>query len=188
MRSRRTVDETSLGGRELHKLASGVDLLLLDVDGVLTDGRFRVSANGEETKEFHARDGLGMRVALDAGLGLGLVSGRRSRAVEARALELGLSEVHLGVSDKLVVVREIMLRLGIEAARVGYVGDDLVDVPVMRQVGFAVAVPDADEVVRRHAHFVSTRPGGGGAVREVIELILRARGQWDAVLQRFGAD
>lgn len=165
--------------------ARQVDLVLLDVDGVLTDGKILMDSSGGELRAFHARDGLGVRLGQRGGLLFGIVSGRESRIVRDRAEELYITEVHQRVFDKAEKVAEIRERLGVAAERVCYVGDDLVDVPVMRKVGFAVAPADASPEALAAAHYVTTRGGGDGCVRELVDLLLRARGKWEAVTERF---
>ena len=165
-----------------HKLR----FLLMDADGILTDGRISVGPDGTEWKHFHARDGLGLKIAQKAGLGVGLISGRRSDAIERRARELRFDEIHQGVADKLRLFTALLERRGLEAAEVAYVGDDLVDIQVMMRAGLAFAVPEAPEDVRRVAHYVTRVAGGHGAVREVIEVVLKARGAWAAILETYG--
>lgn len=169
----------------LEERLARVSLLLLDVDGVLTDGRIFIDDLGHETKAFDVTDGHGLKLVQRAGVEVGLVTGRRSRTVEHRARELGIREVQQGVKDKLAVVRGILERRGIVPESVGYVGDDVVDLPVLLQVGLAVAVADAPAYVRERVHWVTGRPGGRGAVREVCDAILRARGAWDTVTRRY---
>ena len=160
-----------------------VELLLLDVDGVLTAGGIVLSAGEDgsssaEWKEFHVRDGLGLAVWRRAGKQAVLMSGRVSPVVERRAADVGITEVLQGVTDKGIAVRELMARRGLAAEQIAFVGDDLIDVPALRQVGLAVAVADACPDALAVAHHVTQRPGGQGAVREVIERILRCQGLW----------
>ncbi len=171
----------------LEERLARVDLLLLDVDGVLTDGRVVIDDDGVETKAFDVTDGHGLKLLARAGVEVGLVTGRRSRVVEHRAAELGIREVHQRVLDKLVVVREILTRLDIPPDRVAYMGDDLVDLPVLTQVGVGITVADAPAYVRDRVHWVTDRPGGRGAVREVCEAVLKARGSWGAVTAKYFA-
>ncbi len=159
-----------------------VQWLLLDVDGVLTDGTIVLDDQGGETKAFHVRDGSGIKLLQAAGVGVGLVTGRRSRVVEYRAQELGIAEVHQGVKDKLAVFREFLARRELLPEAVAYVGDDVVDLPVLLTAGLAVTVADAPACVRERVHWVTERPGGRGAVREVAEAILGARGAWERLL------
>lgn len=169
----------------LDERLARVELLLLDVDGVLTDGRVILDDRGVETKAFDVTDGHGLKLLQRGGVAVGFVTGRRSRVVEHRARELGIREVHQGVKEKLPVVRAILARRGLAPDRMGYVGDDVVDLPVLLQAGLAVTVPDAPEYVRHRVHWVTRRPGGRGAVREVCEAVLRARGAWDAVTAKY---
>jgi 3-deoxy-D-manno-octulosonate 8-phosphate phosphatase (KDO 8-P phosphatase) len=168
--------------------ARGVRLVLLDSDGVLTDGRIIVTSDGTEARCFDVRDGFGIRTGRAAGLSFGVISGRESPALTSRAKELEFEEVHQRVHDKLALVREILARRGLEPQAVCFVGDDLIDVPAMRYCGLAVAPADAIEEVRAVAHHVTEREGGRGAVREVIDMLLRASGSWDKVTERYFAE
>lgn len=162
-----------------------VALILMDVDGVLTDGRIRYPDSGGEIKTFDARDGAGLVLARRAGLRTGLISGRGGPAVRRRAQELGLSEIHLKVKDKLAAYLRILKADGLDDAQVCYIGDDFVDLPVLARAGLSVAVADAHPEVLRRVDFVTAAPGGRGAVREVIDAILQAQGRWDEVLGWF---
>ena len=159
--------------------ASRIKLLLMDCDGVLTDGRIWLFDNGEEQKGFHTRDGLGLELWHRAGLSSGIISGRRSSAVERRAQALGMSFVRQGVTEKVQAFLEIVDHAGVTGEEVAFIGDDLVDIPLMIRSGLGVAVADAAPETRAHAQYVTSVPGGYGAVREVIELILKAQGRWD---------
>lgn len=169
--------------------ARRVRLLLLDVDGVLTDGRIYLLPDGSgglvESKAFDVADGAGIVLARQAGLETGIISGRDSPVVTARAHELGITEVHLGVRDKAAALDRVVQSTGISTDAIGFAGDEIVDLPVMRRVGFPVAVQNAPEEVRAHAAFVTSAPGGRGAVREVIELILKSQGKWDSLVRAF---
>jgi len=173
----------------LTERARRVRLLLLDVDGVLTDGRILFMPDGSgglmESKSFHVADGAGIALAHSAGLGTGLVSRRTSPAVTERARELGIDRVHQGVGEKAAAVEAIAAEAGVSLDAVAFVGDDLVDLPAMLRVGFPVAVENAPEEVRSRAAYVTEAPGGHGAVREVVEVILRAQGKWDQVIGEF---
>jgi 3-deoxy-D-manno-octulosonate 8-phosphate phosphatase (KDO 8-P phosphatase) len=158
--------------------AARIRLLVLDVDGVLTDGVLVYGASGEETKRFHVRDGLAIQAARRAGLEIAVVSGRASAAVTRRMSELGIVEVHQGVADKESLLRGLLARLGVKAAETAVMGDDLLDLPLMRIVGLAMAPSDAVPEVRRAAAWVSRAAGGHGAVREAVELLLRSRKVW----------
>jgi 3-deoxy-D-manno-octulosonate 8-phosphate phosphatase (KDO 8-P phosphatase) len=154
---------------------SAIELLVLDVDGVLTDGSLYFSGRGEALKVFHARDGYGITLLLGSGVAVAAVSGRRSAAVTARMRELGVRHVVQGCRDKLAALKTLTRRLGIAPRACACLVDDTLDLPLMSAVGFAAAVADAHPVVLAAAHWVSSAPGGRGAVRELIDAILRAR-------------
>ncbi len=165
--------------------ARRVALVLMDVDGVMTDGRLVLLGSDREAKAFDAKDGVGVWLARRAGLRTGLISGRGSAAVLRRANELGMDEVHLKVEDKLGAYRRILKRRGLTDAEVCYIGDDLVDLPILEQVGMSVAVADAHPEVLRRTRFITRARGGRGAVREVIDAILRAQGKWTTIMGWF---
>ena len=160
-------------------------LLLLDVDGVMTDGRIFFDNNGVETKAFDVRDGHGLKLLQRAGLQVGIITGRHSRVVEIRASELGIGILYQGVKDKIRPYEEILDSLGIGDEQAAYVGDDIVDLPVLRRVGFAATVADGSEDVKPFVHYVTEARGGRGAVREICELILRQTGCWAQVTNRY---
>jgi len=159
--------------------ARHIKLLLMDCDGVLTDGRIWLFDNGEEQKGFHTRDGLGIELWHRAGLRSGIISGRNSTAVERRAQGLGMSFVVQGVKEKVQAFDETVAHAGVTNEEVAFIGDDLNDIPLMLRSGLGVAVADAAVEARERAHYVTKLVGGQGAVREVIELILKAQGRWD---------
>lgn len=163
-----------------------VRLLLLDVDGVLTDGRLFYGAEGEALKAFHVRDGLGLRLAMAAGIRVGIVTGRRGPALAARCRDLDITLIFDGVRDKAAVLDTVAAHTGLSPDRMAFVGDDLPDLPLMARVGLAVAVADAEPELRRQAHLVTLRPGGGGAVREVCRRLLEAQGHWPAIARAHG--
>jgi 3-deoxy-D-manno-octulosonate 8-phosphate phosphatase (KDO 8-P phosphatase) len=164
----------------------GIRLLLLDVDGVLTDGRLVYSGpTSKDVKVFDVKDGLGIAMLTDSGTMVGILSSRESRVVNQRAAELGIKIVHQDAMDKVAVYERIIESANLVDDEVAYMGDDLVDVPVMRRVGFAAAPADAAPDVVRHAHYVCARGGGRGAVREVCEMLLKAQGAWEAVEERY---
>lgn len=163
--------------RDVMSRAAGVQLVVFDVDGVLTDGRLYLGNDGDEYKAFHIRDGHGIKMLLDAGVEVALISGRRAGSVERRAADLGIRHAYLGVADKVAAFDTLLARLGLTAAQAAFVGDDLIDLPVMRRAGLAIAVRDADAFVQRHADWRTPSRGGRGAAREVCELVLAARGQ-----------
>ena len=170
---------------EVERRAARVQLLLLDCDGVLTDGRITPVAGGDELKSFYTHDGHGLVMLHRAGLRSGIISGRTSRLVEMRASDLGVSFVRQGALDKLEAFEGLMSEAGVEPDRAAFVGDDVVDIPLMRRCGLAVAVADATPDTRAAAHYVTRLPGGFGAVREVCELILKAQGRWDELMRRY---
>jgi 3-deoxy-D-manno-octulosonate 8-phosphate phosphatase (KDO 8-P phosphatase) len=163
----------------IQERASRIKLLLMDCDGVLTDGRIWLFENGEEQKGFHTRDGLGIELWHRAGLKSGIISGRNSSAVERRARGLGMSFVVQGVTEKVEAFTETLAQAGVTNEEVAYIGDDLNDIPLMMRSGLGIAVADAALETRKRAHYVTQLAGGYGAVREVIELILKAQGRWD---------
>ncbi len=169
----------------LKSRARRVTMILMDVDGVMTDGRITLVGERYEAKSFDAKDGVALWLARRLGLRTGVISGRRSTAVLRRARELGMDEVHLKTRDKLAVYESILRRRRLSDQQVCYIGDDLVDLPVLARAGMSVAVADAHPEVRRRARFVTGAPGGQGAVREVIDAILKAQGHWNTILGWF---
>lgn len=157
-------------------------LVVFDVDGVLTDGGLYLSDSGEEFKRFNSLDGHGLKMLKASGVELAIITGRTSKCVELRARNLGISRLHQGVEDKLAAMQSLLAELKLAPEAAAFMGDDVVDLPVMRRVGLALSVPAAPQVVRDHAHYVSRREAGYGAVREVCELILAAQGTLDAQL------
>jgi 3-deoxy-D-manno-octulosonate 8-phosphate phosphatase (KDO 8-P phosphatase) len=161
-------------------------LILSDVDGVMTDGTLLLLPDGQEAKSFHVRDGLAITLAHQAGLRTGLVSGRTSAVVERRAAELKMALVRQGIKDKGAALREILAQESLAPHEVAYIGDDVVDLPVLQAVGLSAAPADAPLEVRAEAFMVMEARGGAGCLREFIEAILRARGDWERVLQSVG--
>ncbi len=168
--------------------AAGLEWLLFDVDGVLTDGGLWFTRWGEQVKRFHVQDGLGFRLAQRAGLKLGFLSGRRSRPLEVRAAELDVDEVILGSKDKLAAFEKFLAKHETTPRRVAFIGDDLPDLPVLGRCALSFAPADAAAEVRAAAHTVLSRRGGEGAGREMIELILKARGDWERLIAKFSLD
>jgi 3-deoxy-D-manno-octulosonate 8-phosphate phosphatase (KDO 8-P phosphatase) len=162
-----------------------IRLLLLDVDGVLTDGRIIYTDGGEEIKFFHVRDGQGIKMVQQAGIEVVLITGRHSKVVRHRAADLGINRVFQAVRDKIAVLVELLENLHLEPRQVAAVGDDLVDLPLFSQVGLAIAVADAAPEVRTAAQWVTSLPGGQGAVREVCELLLKTQGLWEKIMQNW---
>ena len=165
--------------------ARRIKLLLLDVDGVLTDGGIVIDHRGRETKRFNVRDGHGIRLLIRAGIQVGLITGRYSKAVIHRARELGIPMVHQNVRDKMAVYRKIKRQTGLDDEEIAYVGDDIVDRPLLRQVGFAVTVKDCWEDLKEVVDYVSRLEGGRGAVREIAELLLRAQRKWGKIIREY---
>ncbi len=170
---------------EIERRAARVKLLLMDCDGVLTDGRITLVGDGDEEKSFHTRDGHGIVLLHRAGLASGIISGRTSSLVERRARELGMRYVRQGTWDKIKDFGELLAEAGVTEHEVAFVGDDVTDIPLMQRSELAVAVADAVPEARAAAHFVTQLPGGHGAVREVTELILKAQGRWSELMKRY---
>ena len=171
--------------KDWKKRAQAIRLLLLDVDGVLTDGRIVYDGRGQELKSFDIKDGQGIKLLQQAGLKVGILSGRKSSAVNLRARELGIDLLLQKALDKAKAMEKIIRKGNIRAEQICFVGDDLVDLPVFSWVGFAVAVADSVKEVKENAHYITHCPGGRGAVREVCELILKVQGKWEAVTQKY---
>jgi len=167
---------------------SKIKLLLLDVDGVMTDGRIIYDNDGGEFKTFDVKDGHGLKLVQRAGIQVGIITGRQSEVVSIRAAELGIDLVYQGVKVKLEPFREILDKLSLSPDEVAYVGDDIVDLPVMRQVGFAATVADAVDDIKPFADMVAKRCGGRGAVREICDYILKESGRWADVAQHYFED
>jgi 3-deoxy-D-manno-octulosonate 8-phosphate phosphatase (KDO 8-P phosphatase) len=170
---------------EIERRAARVKLLLMDCDGVLTDGRITLLENGDEQKSFHTRDGHGIVLLHRAGLASGIISGRTSSLVERRARELGMRYVRQGTWDKIKDFGELLAEAGVTDHEVAFIGDDVTDIPLMQRSALAVAVADAAPETRAAAHYVTQLPGGHGAVREVTELILKAQGRWSELMKRY---
>jgi 3-deoxy-D-manno-octulosonate 8-phosphate phosphatase (KDO 8-P phosphatase) len=165
-----------------------IKLLLLDVDGVMTDGRIIYLNDGGEAKAFDVKDGHGLKLVQRAGIKVGIITGRQSDIVARRAAELGIELVYQGAKDKMQPFMEILEKLGLKASEVAYVGDDLVDLPVMRLVGFSATVADASDDIKPYVDLVTSRPGGRGAVREVCDLLLKQSSLWTSVTSRYFED
>jgi 3-deoxy-D-manno-octulosonate 8-phosphate phosphatase (KDO 8-P phosphatase) len=176
------VKEVSL---DVLERARRIRLMVFDVDGVLTDGTLWFGAAGEEVKAFHSYDGHGLKMLAASGVPCALLSGRRSNAVAARAAELGLEHVLQGVDDKRGSFETLLVRFGLKPEQSGYMGDELVDLPVLTRCGFACAPREAPEAVRARVHYVAAAPAGRGAAREVCEFVMRAQGTLDSALERY---
>ncbi len=169
----------------LHAAQQAVRLLILDVDGVLTDGSLFLGDAGEQYKAFHSRDGHGIRLALDGGLEVAVLTGRTSAVVEHRMRDLGVAHLIQGRRDKGAALHELLATTGHAPAEAAFVGDDIVDLPAMRRVGLGIAVGDAHPLTREHAHWVTRAHGGHGAVREICEELLEAQGRLQALLAAY---
>ena len=169
----------------IERRASRIKLLLMDCDGVLTDGRLWLTEEGDDQKSFNTKDGLGLSLLHRAGLQSGIISGRTSRAVTRRAQELGIEFVRQGDPDKIKAFEQVLQQAAVDENEVAFIGDDLNDIPLMQRSELAVAVADAVEETRSVAHYVTQAAGGRGAVREVIELILKAQGHWSDLVEGY---
>ena len=170
---------------ELSQRARQIRLALFDVDGVMTDGTLFISGSGESFKAFNILDGLGLKLLKSSGITTGIITGRSSESVKARASELAIDYLIQGTEDKLQAYADLRARLGLEDAQVCYMGDDLPDLPILRRCGLALSPPNAVAEVREQAHFVTRNSAGNGAVREVCELIMQAQGTWKSGIEVF---
>lgn len=170
---------------DLAARARKIELLVLDVDGVLTDGSILYTVDGQEIKRFHVRDGSGLKFWHGHGKRSAIISGRRSTAVERRARELGIAPVFQGCAAKLPAFEALMAELGLRPEQVCAIGDDLPDLPVLRRSGLAVAVANGCAEVRAAANYVTPQPGGEGAVRDAVEWLLKLQGHWDSTVAEF---
>jgi len=171
--------------QDVFEKAKHIRLAIFDVDGVLTDGSLYISDSGEEYKSFNTLDGHGMRMLKQSGVELVLISGRTSRCVELRAQNLGIGLLYQGVDDKLEVYFSLLTKFALGAETTAYIGDDVMDLPVMRRCGLAICVPESPALVKQHAHYITQRAGGAGAVREICELIMQAQGTFQQQLSRY---
>lgn len=170
---------------DIHERAARVKLLILDVDGVMTDGRILMDDRGQEIKCFHVRDGLGLKLLMEAGIEVAMVSSRYAKAVELRAKDLGIQDVFQGVQDKEATCLELMRKKNLDKMEICSMGDDLQDIPMFRLAGVSVAVADAPSEVKGAASFVTEQEGGKGAVREVCEWLLKTQKKWPDVTDPF---
>lgn len=171
--------------QDILEKARQIRVVIFDVDGVLTDGSLLLGDDGQEYKAFYSRDGHGMKMLRASGVEIAIITGRSSEVVKHRVADLGIQHVYQGQLDKIVAFEHLVGELGVEADAIAYVGDDVVDLPVMRKVGFAIAVQDAHPLVKQHAHWQTPSNGGRGAARDVCELIMEAQGTLQAQLQRY---
>ena len=160
--------------------ARDTKLIIFDVDGVMTDGTLYLADDGQEYKGFNSLDGHGLKMLKNTGVELAIITGRNSQVVVHRAHNLGISHLHQGVHDKLMVYRQLLEDLAVSPEQTAFMGDDVVDLPVMRHAGLAITVPSAPDLVKAHSHYVTRREGGRGAVREACEFIMRAQDTFDA--------
>jgi 3-deoxy-D-manno-octulosonate 8-phosphate phosphatase (KDO 8-P phosphatase) len=174
--------------KALNALAKKIRLLAMDVDGVLTGGGIIFDCRGNELKVFNVKDGHGIKMAQAAGIVVAFITGRSSKAVERRARELGVTELFQGSNGKLAVYEALLEKYGLEDSQAAYIGDDIVDIPVLKRVGLPVAVADATEEPRRHAVLVTAKRGGEGAVREVTDLLVKASGKWKELVNGHDRD
>jgi len=170
----------------LLRKAKKIRLLLLDVDGILTDGRILYNEKGQEIKWFHVQDGQGIRWLLREGIEVGFLSGRSSRAVEMRAEELGVSFLFQGIKDKTKIFEKLLQKTKLDPEQVSFMGDDFMDLPLLKKVGLSISVSNGHPLVQKKVDYVTRAAGGLGAVREVSELIFRAQGKWDSILRDYG--
>lgn len=171
--------------KDILAKAAQIKLVVFDVDGVLTDGSLFVGDDGQEYKAFHSRDGLGMKLLRKSGVEIGIITARTSEVVKHRMENLDIEHVYQGRLEKLPALQELLGKLGVSFEQTAYVGDDVVDLPVMRQVGLAIAVQDAHPLAKQHAHWQTPHGGGRGAARDVCELIMEAQNTLDAQLQPY---
>lgn len=171
--------------KDILDKAKQIKLVIFDVDGVLTDGSLLYGDDGQEYKAFNCRDGLGMKMLQSTGVDIAIITGRTSKVVEIRMESLGIKHVYQGQLDKLVAFDHLLEQVGINADRVAYVGDDVVDLPVMLKVGLAIAVADAHNLVIKHAHWQTPHAGGRGAGRDVCEMIMEAQGHLDEKMRQY---
>lgn len=174
----------SLSTEQIARFKS-IKLLVLDVDGVMTNGGLMISDDGKEYKIFHAHDGLGMKLLKSTGVELAIITGRKSQVVSKRAEATGVSHLFQGAEDKLSAWQTLLADTGFKASEAAFFGDDVIDLPPMLQSGLAIAVPEAAEMVLARAHYVTSKSGGNGAVREVCELIMQAQGSFEKTMQPF---
>ena len=170
---------------QLINTAQGIKLVIFDVDGVLTDGSLFFGDDGQEYKAFNSKDGHGMKMLQDSGVIIGIITGRQSEVVKHRMKNLKITHVYQGKLDKLPAFEQLIADLGLTPEEVAYVGDDVMDLPVMIRVALAIAPQDAHELAKQHAHWVTPNGGGRGAARDVCEFIMRAQGNWDGIVQSY---
>jgi 3-deoxy-D-manno-octulosonate 8-phosphate phosphatase (KDO 8-P phosphatase) len=171
--------------QDIIEKARTIRLVIFDVDGVLTDGSIFIGDGGEEYKAFNSRDGHGMKMLQQSGVDIGIITGRTSEVVRHRMESLGIKHVYQGQLDKLPAFEELLTKLGLAAEQVAYVGDDVVDLPILVRAGLAIAVQDAHQMVKQHSHWITPSPGGRRAARDVCEFIMQAQGNLESRLNHY---
>lgn len=171
--------------RELLKIARNIKFLILDVDGVLTDGSIILDNEGNEFKSFHVRDGHGIKMLMRAGIKVALITGRYSKVVDRRAHELGITEVFQKCRDKRIAYSQLAEKYSLNDNEIAYIGDDIIDIPLLKRSGFPVVVADADDEVKAVAKMITKKEGGRGAVREVCDFLLKAKGLWQDIINGY---
>ena len=180
----KTSSELRVKSLKLERKAKKVKLLILDVDGVMTDGRIILDNNGNEIKAFHVRDGHGIKMAQTAGIIIAIITGRKSEVVKRRALELGIKDVYQKALNKVAIYEKLLKKYGMKDEEVAFIGDDINDLLILKMVGFSIAVSDADTHIRNKVDYVTEMGGGQGAVRETIDIILKAQGKWEGITNK----
>lgn len=170
---------------EVLKKAKNIKLIIFDVDGVLTDGSLFYGDDGQEYKAFNSRDGHGMKMLQQSGVQIGIITGRTSDVVLHRMKNLNVQHIYQGRLEKLPAFKELIGKLDIHPEHVAYVGDDVVDLPIMIRSGLAITVPNAHDMTKQHAHWITTQPAGGGAAREICEMIMKAQGTYDTAMAKY---
>ena len=171
--------------KKLQEKLKKIKMLILDVDGVMTDGRIIMDDEGRQLKNFNVRDGHGLKIIQRYGIEVVILTGRKSEVVNHRAKDLGIKEIYQGALNKKEVFQKILQKHNLAADSVAYMGDDIIDIPVLRQVGFSAAVADAVDVVRKSVDYVTKNKGGHGAVRELCEMILQMQGKWPKIAEKY---
>lgn len=172
-------------GSDILDRARRARLLIVDIDGVMTDGRIIYSIYGDELKFFDVQDGFGITLLNSAGIKSVIITAKKSRIVKLRARDMGVARAYQGYADKLVPFNDLLKRFRVTADDICFIGDDLLDIPILKRVGFAVSVPNAVEEAKRYAHYITTKTGGRGAVREICDLILKSQGKWDLATSKY---
>lgn len=174
--------------KSLQEKMKNIKLLVMDVDGVMTDGRIIMDDDGREIKNFDVRDGHGIKLVQRYGIEVVLLTGRKSEVVKRRASDLGIKEVHQKIFNKKEVFSQILQKNNLDSSRAAFIGDDIIDIPVLKAAGFSVAVSDALDIVKKTADYVTNNKGGRGAVREVCEMLLQAQGRWPEIAAKYEFD